>query len=308
MEDFIVEEMNRIVDDYFHVTDLNELLKVCIQEKVMEKSIWSDITISCHLMLGGSSPSINRIAANMELIILALDMIDDLQDRDNPDKPWMTCPHEFTLNAIIAFLMASVSELSKISELNRDIMNPLMGEISHLITTSINGQQRDLNDSIVSEADYITMIQEKSGSLMRLACYLGYAGVGTFSDETLELLNELAKDIGVIAQIENDLKDLLRFDLKNDLLNKKRTLPIFYMLAIDEEEFLVIKQYYEGVLSRDELLKLKRECMQYFQDSGCIEYSRIIQTLYINHAEEIFNSLETFAPWNERFKEITFGR
>ncbi|HEY0828820.1 MAG TPA: hypothetical protein VGE40_12040, partial [Bacilli bacterium] len=149
---------------------------------------------------------------------------------------------------------------------------------------------------------------EKSGSLIRLACYLGYAGVSAFSDETLGLLNELAKDIGVIAQIENDLKDLLRFDVKNDLLNKKRTLPVFYMLAIDDEEFLIIKQYYDGVLSRDELLKLKRECMQYFQDSGCIEYSRIIQTLYINHAEEIFNSLETFAPWNERFKEITFGR
>jgi competence protein ComQ len=303
----IVEEMKRIVDEHFQAEDLKALLHEFLMEKVKEKSIWAKITQYCHLMLGGSSPHIQRIAALTELLILALDIIDDLQDRDNFTKPWMKCPQENTLNAIIAFIFASFSELGKLSDGDRRAPVPLSSEISRLIVHSINGQHKDLNQKIVTEEDYIAAVQEKSGSLLRFACYMGYSCIEDCDPKTIEVVDDLAGLIGVIAQIDNDVKDVQRYDVKNDLLQKKRTLPILYLLHHSEEDFPIFKQFYDGVVTEREFLEKKMECLQYIVDSGCIEYSRIIQTLYVNRAEQLLASLPTVLPWKDKFREITLG-
>jgi competence protein ComQ len=306
MERYIVEEMDKIVDEYVYTNDLNALMKMFIQEKASETSIWSGITEYSHRMLGGSSPLIGRAAALTELIILALDIADDLQDQDNADKPWMTCLPEFTLNALLAFQTAFTGGTGKLQQVSGFPSN-FTEEVSRALAGAVNGQQKDLNRSIVTEEDYIAMVREKSGSLIRLACYMGYAFAANCSEETIGQMNELAGCIGIMAQIQNDLKDVMRFDLKNDLLQKKRTLPILYLLSHGDEEFPVLKLYYEGRISPEQFVKHKLECLQYVSDSGCIDYCKIVQSLYFNKAEELFERLPAVSPWKESFKEITFA-
>ncbi|CAK4820332.1 unnamed protein product [Aphanomyces euteiches] len=117
-------------------------------------------------------------------------------------------------------------------------------------------------------------------------------------------MNELAYCIGAIAQIENDIQDILRFDLKNDLLHKKKTLPTLFLLAEPDEEFPFIQQYYEDKLSMEEILEKKQVCIQYIQDSGCIEYSKVIQRLLIQQAELLLSSVNAKSPWKEKFAEL----
>ncbi|MDB5052963.1 MAG: isoprenyl transferase-like protein [Bacilli bacterium] len=304
MQPNIIEEMIRIVDEHVYVAEFNELLKNCILDKAAEKSIWSEITQYSHYMFGGNSPSIHRLAALTEMMMLSLDIMDDLQDQDNTDKLWMKCPPKYALNAFLALLMGAINEIADI-ERHEEGSFPLVREVSGFIMRALDGQYSDLNDSVHTEEDYIKMIQQKSGSLIRAACYMGY-GVLSLPELTVEKMNELAVCIGTIAQIENDIKDITRFDLKNDMLQKKRTLPIFYLLAEKDEDFSVIQDFYEGKLSQQQFLEKKVECIQYILDSGCIEYSRVIQRLFINQAEQILESLEAISPWKEKFREVTF--
>jgi len=297
----VIREMRRMVDDHFQSEDLKGLLHAFIEDKSAENSLWSSITLSTHYMLGGSSPCIESAAALTELVILALDIVDDLQDQDNVSKPWMKCPQAYTLNAVLSLHAILLTELGRIG------LSRLTGDMGRLLVQTIEGQQMDVSQSVVSEADYIAMVRQKSGSLMRLACCMGYSLIDDLDRETVDRMNDLAECIGIMAQIANDVNDVLRYDVKNDLLLKKRTLPILFMLVDSKDEFPPIGQYYEGLISADEFLRHKQACMAYIRDSGCIEYSQVIRTLYADKAEELLQSVPAVSPWRERFKEITFG-
>ncbi|SDM85181.1 competence protein ComQ [Paenibacillus sp. yr247] len=301
MHQRVISEMYRIIDVYFHVTDLNALLKTFVKDKISEGgSIWSDFTINCHHMLGGGSPDIYAAAAQTELIILSLDIMDDLQDQDNSDKPWMTCDRTYALNAIIAFLMASIGEISQNKATH-------MTEVLQLIARSINGQHRDLNHSVATENDYITMVQEKSSSLIHLSFCMGYLGLEECDPAILAHINEIAQYVGLAAQLNNDTRDITRIDQKNDILQKKKTLPILYLLKQSEDKFPPLHQYYNGLITREELIELKFEYQQYINESGCIEYAKTIQFLFANKAEELLESLPIDSPWKDKLKETVMA-
>ncbi|NHN31097.1 polyprenyl synthetase family protein [Paenibacillus agricola] len=308
MEPKVVRNMYNIVDKYVVEKDLNALLKTFIKDKAVEGSKWSTITRYTHYMLGGNSPAIDLSEAMAEMVMLAFDIIDDLQDGDNKLKPWVVCSPAYTLNGILAFLFAFMAEMGDIQEQLPPGSPSLMKELGALLSQSINGQQIDLNGTISTEGDYLAMIQKKSGSLIRFACLMGYALVPNLDKQTVAAMNELAELIGMISQMENDIRDVQRIDEKNDLLQKKRTLPILFLLMEPEPAFPYVHQFYEGIITEDSFISRKKACIQYIEDSGCIEYSRIIQSLYIDQAEAGFISLPGISPWKEQFKETTFAR
>lgn len=297
----IQQHMHRVIDDYIYVEDLNTLLKSFIDDKEEENCTWSKITIYTHKMLGGDSPHIHRLAAVTELVILTLDIMDDLQDQDQGSKPWMQCPQAITLNAVMALFMGFVGELG-----NLQVKDKMLVEVSKIITRSINGQQKDVTNTISTVDDYLMMTQEKSGSLFRLACFMGYSSLEC-TEETIEQIHQLADCIGLIHQIQNDIRDLTRFDVKNDVIGKKRTLPVLYLLSIEDKAFSQLKAYYEGEITADILLEKKEDLLQMIHDSGCMEYARIVQSVCIQKAEEIYKNLQAISPWKERFKQTTYG-
>ncbi|NOU73933.1 hypothetical protein GC098_21455 [Paenibacillus sp. LMG 31458] len=296
----IQQHMHRVIDDYIYVEDLNTLLKSFIDDKEKENCTWSKITICMHKMLGGDSPHIHRLAAVTELVILTLDIMDDLQDQDQGSKPWMQCPQAVTLNAVMALFMGVLGELGHLQ-----VKDKLLVEVSKIISRSINGQQKDVTNTISTIDEYLMMTQEKSGSLYRLACYMGYSSLEC-SEETIEQIHQLADCIGLIHQIQNDMRDLIRFDVKNDLIGRKRTLPVLYLLSIEDTAFSQLKAYYEGEITVNFLLEEKEDFLQMIHDSGCMEYARIVQSVCMQKAEEIYENLQAISPWKERFKQMTY--
>ncbi|WP_165972173.1 polyprenyl synthetase family protein [Paenibacillus piri] len=301
MNQEIKHHMYRIVDDHIDVEDLNTQLKTFIADKEQENASWSKITVCTHYMLGGNSPHLHRMAAVTELVILALDIMDDLQDQDHDSKPWRQCPQAVALNAILALLMGVVGELGQLQVKDRALV-----EVSQIISRSVNGQQKDVTNSISSADDYVLMTQEKSGSLFRFACFMGYSNLACAA-ETVEQLHDLADCIGLIHQIQNDMRDLAQFHVKSDLFTKKRTLPILYLLSNDDAAFSKIKDYYEGKIQADELLREKEDIVRMIHESGCLEYARIVQSVCIQKAEEIYEQLQASSPWKEQFKEMTYA-
>ncbi|SDC06729.1 competence protein ComQ [Paenibacillus sp. UNCCL117] len=297
----IRRQMCRIVDDYITVEELGALLKAFIADKALEYGTWSDMTICTHYMLGGSSPHIERLAAVTELIVLTLDIVDDLQDQDQGGKPWMQCPQAVALNAVLALLLGAIGELGRLQ-----VRPEALTELALLLTRSVNGQQKDVSGALTTPDDYIAMTQEKSGSLFRLACFMGHSALNA-APATIERLHQLADCAGLIHQIQNDMRDLISFDIKSDLLGRKRTLPVLYLLQVEEEAFRPFKDYYEGRLDADWLLAHKEELVHTIRHSGCIEYAGVVQSICVQKAQEIYAGIEAASPWKEKLKAAMLG-
>jgi competence protein ComQ len=303
----VLAVMNRLAETYIQEKELRELLQESIRDKAAEHGFWSDLTRKCHFMLGGDSPHIDSLAAVTETVLLALDIADDLQDRDNFGKPWMRCPAEYAINAMLALLSAASGELGRLREADPAAPLPSSVETARLIARAVDGQQRDLNRSTVDEARYIAMVEDKSGSLIRFAMYMGYAGIPGLSGETAEKLNGLAACIGVMSQIGNDSRDISRFDVKSDILQRKRTLPALFLLQRCDESFPLLRQFYEGAVPEQALLDRQDDCLRFIEESGCMEYARIIQTLYLQHARELLDSIPGDPAGKAAFAETAFA-
>lgn len=304
MQPQILAELERMIDEHFHVSELNSQLKTFVHEKADEKSLWSNITIYCHKMLGGNSPHIDKLAAITEMMMLALDIVDDLQDQDNIVKPWMKCEPEYAMNAVLSFIFAALLEMDRWNRQAQSTDKTIVGDVCRYITQAGNGQFIDIHRSIVTEQDYVMAVQQKSGSLIQFACYMGYSCLDDLDPAVAQQMDELAAFIGFINQLENDIRDVQRYDVKNDLLQKKKTLPILYLLQHSDEDFPEFKQYYDGIITQKEFIGKKMECLNYIIDSGCIEYSKIIQTLFVNRAEKIWDSIPAISPWKEKFYDM----
>jgi competence protein ComQ len=314
MGEFILDpqiqaELDAIVDDYYPMPALNLLLKRCIASKAEETTNWSNLTILTHHMLGGDNPAIQRLAALTEMVVLALDIMDDLQDQDNPDKPWMSEPQDLVLNAMLALFMAASAELTALKERNPLQAFPNAGELSRLISIAINGQHTDLTLAVDTEEEYVKMVHQKSCMLIHIAFYLGLAAIPSerMNKEKWEQMKTLADYIGLIAQINNDISDLIRFDIKNDVITKKRTLPILFLLSEPDSDFPQLQQYFDGTITVEELLLLKLECLDYITNSGCLEYSKMIVELQRTRVIQLFAQIPAISPWKERLQEITLG-
>lgn len=103
---------------------------------------------------------------------------------------------------------------------------------------AIEGQHIDLLNKISCEDRYMDMVVLKSGSLTELACLIGT--VLANPDKATEV-QFYGSHIGVIGQIQNDMEGMKRWDGKNDLLNKKWTLPILYLLAVEQNHPVIEK-------------------------------------------------------------------
>lgn len=176
------------------------------------------------------------VAAAIELIILSSDIIDDLQDQDT-DYIWTKAP-ALSLNAVLAMLKIASKVISNSTFKHRSLALKIVDEY---ILLSINGQQLDLLNACQDESSYLNMIEQKSGSLTAMSCLVGFGlASGTISTQ----VEKYAKAIGVIQQIKNDFKDLTKWSSKNDLINRKYSLPIIYLLSQNDENSAKIKKYY----------------------------------------------------------------
>lgn len=297
----VQQHMTRMMEDYLFDEDLKLLLASCMTDKETSNLSWAKITLCVHAMLGGNAADIYRRAAVTELVILILDIVDDLQDQDSESKPWMKVELASALNAVLALIVGMIGELGKLNA-----SGSMLAQISKIIARSINGQHKDVTNAASNVDDYLWMTQEKSGSLFRLACYMGYAGTDC-SEDTIEQLHQIADCVGLLHQIQNDMRDLVRYDEKSDLMARKRTLPILYLLSVEDEAFSPVKAYYEGKITAALLLENQEKVKELIYDSGCLEYARIVQSMCLQKVEEIYAGLQSQSPWKEEFKTLTVG-
>ena len=224
---------------------------------------------------------IYKVAAAIELLILSYDIIDDLQDKDS-DYIWSKTP-ELALNVALAMLVMSSKTIHSTTFEHKNMALRLLQEYA---LRSISGQQLDVLNDCRDEQSYLQMIDQKSGSLTAMSCVIGE--VLAKGEMTAEI-EEYGKYIGIIQQIKNDIQGLKTWGPKNDLLNKKYSLPIIYLMSQNNSVSKYVINYY----NKDIVTFLDKNAIENeLQNGGAIRYAITIKNLYKLKA---LNNLENVA-------------
>ncbi|WP_427108894.1 polyprenyl synthetase family protein [Lysinibacillus xylanilyticus] len=236
------EQINEVLDilienDALIGHELRSMLKNFKEEKMEVGYSFGKL---CYLHYEAFTDCLNediyKVAAAIELLILSFDIIDDLQDKDS-DYSWTKTP-DLSLNVALAMLVMASRTIRETSFEHKNTAIQILEEYA---LRSINGQQLDLLNTCRDEQSYIQMIEQKSGSLSAMACLIGevLATGGTSSE-----VEEYGKYIGIIQQIKNDIQSLKTWGPKNDLLNKRYSLPIIYLLSQENDVSKSVINYY----------------------------------------------------------------
>lgn len=297
----IYNEMGKIVIHNFQQENLLQDIQSFIDYKITESLKFGELTILHYTMFGGKSKDIFKVAAAVELLILALDIFDDLQDQDNKEVPWNKIGYSESMNIATGLLIASQQAVEQTSfdEKNKSYAR---NHFQLLVIEAVNGQHIDLLNLIETEEDYIEGVLQKSGSLVALACLVG-TSLATIDKNTLKLVSIYGKQMGLVAQITNDSKDVQRMDQKNDLIYKKKTLPILFLLRGFTEGTQKIKEYYS---SKSNELQLNDDLKQVIQFSGAIQYANVISNIYQEKITKLVNNLEVNSIYKDELLEYIY--
>ena len=276
--DVIRESILTIVNTQIEQQELKEQLLHYVDYQSQNGFSFGELLILHYNTFNGEdSEEIYTVAAAVEILILSFDILDDIEDADSADKPWSIEP-DLALNATTILLFISAKVMI-------DTSFPNKGEAISILLKyalqSINGQHKDLLNICRTEADYMEMTLEKSGSLTELACLIG--AVLATKDYPKEV-KAYAGLIGLICQINNDLTDIATRHEKNDLINKKYTLPIIYLLNNEDDELQIIRDYYDGKTDIREVVKKQQLIDEKIIETGAITYTEVMKRIQQNKA------------------------
>lgn len=268
----IHKEMETLIESVTLTHNFKRLLQDCLVRKLSTEydfSFGSVCIMHFKELANYDSEEIFTIAAALELLILSGDLLDDVQDRDSDDK-W-NATYDELLCASLAFLSLYNAVLVQSSFVYK---NEALQHTTQLLLQSINGQYLDVGTANMTEEQYLTMTEKKSGALFNLSCQLGTV---LATGNMCATVTEYALCFGIIQQINNDLHDLLPSNAKNDLVNRKLSLPILYLLRDNNKETAAIREYYRNLeLSHFPISDYASTIV----DSGAIHYANAIKYMY----------------------------
>ncbi|GLX66303.1 polyprenyl synthetase family protein [Paenibacillus glycanilyticus] len=303
MEDLVPmigQEMMRISDKYFTTEPLCGYARNFIREKQAESMRFGLLTVLHYRMFGGSSEQIYQAAAAIELFILASDILDDLQDGDAPHQVWSQVPAAAAMHTAASFLV-----LSQQAMLELEFGQAALIRVAHMMNGQLlkaaNGQMLDLMNAVTDEDSYMFMVQHKSAALIVMACMTGVMLAGK---EWHPIVAQYAEEVGMAAQIKNDIRDLVRWDDKNDFLLRKKTLLTLFLLEEIAEQDLWIKDYFEGRQQSEDIAGRQRMLEEAFDRSGAALYGSVRMRMHFNRFQELLDEVPEAASAKEKLLQI----
>ncbi|HST04402.1 MAG TPA: polyprenyl synthetase family protein [Chloroflexia bacterium] len=246
-------------------------------------------------------------AIAIEIMVAATDVIDEWSDGD-PSFVIEKYGAGQALNAANLMLVMSQQVLLWAAQEGNMPALQALGALQDLLVEAAVGQHLDMLYEGMG-LDEVTpqmsgeMSDRKAGALMSGALKMGGLMAGA-SDEIVELLARYGKRLGGIAQIANDMRDVLPQESdeaddmattrpKTDIQRRKRTLPIVYTLREESEEPNLLQKAFSAPYSGDEDEDSLRQAIV---DAGGIDFATRVLDLYQNDAAEILAQLEALSP------------
>jgi len=192
---------------------------------------WAELVVAASDTARGNRSAAARVAAAVEALAAALDVLDEIEDGDQSSfVETAGLPRALNSSTALIFLAQHIiAELRLVGIAPARIVD-FSEAMSRFGLAATSGQHQDLSvnaTSGISLDDALQISGEKSGSLAACACLLG-AMVGTSDPQVLQLYESFGRHYGTMLQLANDLHDAQDVDTKSDLRKLKATLPILF--------------------------------------------------------------------------------
>ncbi len=288
------------IEKGFNQAQLREMAVECASYKLANRTLFGNLTVLHYRMYGGEGEEIWEAAAAVEALVLSLDMIDDLQDGDNDKVPWSAMRGDIALNIALGFVFLAQHMLLQ-TNFSPERKHAAAALLNAQSLTTVGGQMTDLLNKLQTEEEYMEMISGKSASLLVMASQLGtLLACGETKIET----TEFALQLGIAAQMKNDILDITNHSGKNDFWNRKRTLPVLMLLDYLEGENHWASDYFEGRLSYEEVKDKSKEFEEALEQSGALAYASVRMRIAYYRCLEIVETLPVETDYKRTLDEM----
>jgi len=277
----IAKQMKEIVKQLVSEPQLKAHMLVAIEQHMKESDlVFGRLAYLHYDMFSKQEHPFIYIAAAVEFIVLAGDLLDDIVDQDRLKDD------AITVHTAIGFLLLGQQAMAHSHIVDGKKLKAL-SYVTSCLLQSVHGQQLDVGCDVQTEADYLKMVEKKSGSLVAMACVIGALLAGK---EDIAAIETYARYIGIAAQIDNDLDALYNWDKKADIQAKKKSLPILYMLESKQNNLW--KQYFNNDMDYDRMYVQKEKALQQMEQEGAIYYAKVMSQIYKEKALQEIEKLD----------------
>jgi geranylgeranyl pyrophosphate synthase len=247
-------------------------------------------------------------AVALEIMVAATDLIDEWTDGDPSPVISEYGPGQ-ALNTASLMLVMSQQVLVWAAQEGDDRALAALGALQDLLVEAAVGQHLDMLYEDMG-LDEVTpqmsgeMSEKKAGALISGALKMGGLMAGA-SPEVLALLARLGTRAGGIAQIANDIRDVLPHEVstgnlleafgrpKTDIGRRKRTLPIVYTLREENKIPNPLQVAFGAPRTEDEDEEALRRAIV---EAGGIEFASMAIEMYDQDAREALAALDLLSP------------
>jgi geranylgeranyl pyrophosphate synthase len=239
-------------------------LKKLIEQQWANSSAWSDLTQVMRLALsfggdqssgtvstlsrfarlpnlscqaaGGNPQWADELSAAWLLYYAAADLMDTVQDEDDPEDWWASDGPGTALSAASGLYFSASLLLNNLhrNEHTKMAVVDVIKEFYDQFLVMCSGQYRDITLDQPTLEEYWQIIEAKSGAFFMLACRCG-ARLATADALALENFGSYGKHLGVIVQITDELDDVRSLDTTGGAGQRPElasSLPVIYALEV----------------------------------------------------------------------------
>jgi geranylgeranyl pyrophosphate synthase len=178
-----------------------------------------------------------------------------------------------------------------------------LGALQDMLVQAAIGQHLDMLYDRMGAGEVtlemsVEMTALKAGALVSGACRMGALMSGA-EDRVVDILARFGKELGSIAQLANDIQDVLpssfegQFERKTDLRQRKRTIPIVFTLRDDAPEPNAVQRAFRDERAAD---VDEEELRQAVVAAGGVQFASLISEVHRQHALEALEELEALRP------------
>lgn len=200
------------------------------------KTHWELLPGLCCQAAGGEASQADVIAAAWMVFYTAADIMDSIQDQDEPAAWWKQAGSAAALSAATGLFFYASALLNQIytQEIPHIKAARLVEDFYLGFLNMSNGQYADLTHPAPTLDQYWEIAAAKSGAFFALACRAG-ASLASEDGQIVDSYAQFGKHLGLLIQILDDLEELKAFTAlipANRAGKISRSLPVVYALSV----------------------------------------------------------------------------
>lgn len=256
---------------------------------------WARLPGLCCWAAGGDPTWANDLTAAWYLLYSAADLMDSVQDNDEPDSWWAGLGSGYALSAASGLFFSASLILNNLYQKEATKKNApfVIQDFYRGFLVMSSGQHLDLVYAEPTLEQFWRVISTKSGSFFSLACKCG-ARLADDEPHRLEGYHKYGYHLGILIQILDDLEEwsLLHSHREvSSLPQLRQSLPVIYALEVYPPSVCERLRY--CLRSSGQQRELLDEVLQLINESGAVLY---IETEVERQREEALAGLGRAGP------------